>query len=179
MEINLREHFGLVASIVQKYPHSIPMEESDEWADGMVGLVKAKRDFDPSLGNKFGTYAYYCIRSEIRNGIVYRNRHYYKTLSLDFKLNEETDLYSVAEVYDNASVERIDAIDEIDAIFRRLGEKFAKILWLRIVENITHKEIGKQMGFGRERIRQLEAEAIERAKKIQSCMKGNQFAYCN
>ena len=36
-EINLRDHFGLVGIVVKKFVKSGQLEETEEWADGMVG----------------------------------------------------------------------------------------------------------------------------------------------
>lgn len=38
----------------------------DVFQAGCLGLLKAVKNFDPSLGNKFVTYAYYLIRGEVQ-----------------------------------------------------------------------------------------------------------------
>jgi RNA polymerase sigma factor for flagellar operon FliA len=58
---------SLAATIRRKLPPSVDLE--DLVAYGQIGLVEAARDFDPSRGGRFSTYAYYRIRGAIYDGL--------------------------------------------------------------------------------------------------------------
>ena len=58
---------SLAATIRRKLPPSVDLE--DLVAYGQIGLVEAARDFDPSRGSRFSTYAYYRIRGAIYDGL--------------------------------------------------------------------------------------------------------------
>lgn len=66
--INVEEYLGLVYSICKKYKNSM-LEYDDAVGYGMIGLVKASKNFDETLGYKFSTYATFCIRGEVCQAI--------------------------------------------------------------------------------------------------------------
>ncbi len=63
-------HQGLVLAIARGIHRSFPsyIELDDLIGYGQVGLAQAARDFDPSRGNQFSTFAYYRIRGAILDG---------------------------------------------------------------------------------------------------------------
>ena len=62
---------GLVRSLAIQVQKKLPscVELDDLIADGQIGLAEAARDFDPTRGAKFSTYAYYRIRGAIYDGL--------------------------------------------------------------------------------------------------------------
>lgn len=58
---------SLAVGIHRKVPSNVDLD--DLIAYGQVGLVEAARDFDPSRGSRFSTYAYYRIRGAIYDGL--------------------------------------------------------------------------------------------------------------
>jgi RNA polymerase sigma factor (sigma-70 family) len=70
--VNPEDHIGLVCSIVLRHlgpqDHGTPVEDTDQYQNGMLGLLYACRRFDPGRGNRFSTYATACIRGFILGG---------------------------------------------------------------------------------------------------------------
>ena len=68
----IEECQGLVRSLAIAARRNLPqsVELDDLVAYGQVGLVEAARNFDPSRGNRFSTYAYYRIRGAIYDGMA-------------------------------------------------------------------------------------------------------------
>jgi hypothetical protein len=69
------EHFGLVAKIARKFvprrPYRygyVPIEDTDQFQDGCVGLLFACARFDETRGGQFSTYAWAYIRGFILRG---------------------------------------------------------------------------------------------------------------
>lgn len=60
----IEKNMKLVYHVAHK-TKNIPMEFDDIVGFGMIGLVKAANDFDPSRGNKFATVAVTYIQNEI------------------------------------------------------------------------------------------------------------------
>jgi RNA polymerase sigma factor for flagellar operon FliA len=63
-------HQGLVRAVARGMHRSFPtyVELEDLVAYGQIGLAQAARDWDPSRGTQFSTYAYYRIRGAILDG---------------------------------------------------------------------------------------------------------------
>lgn len=62
---------GMVRSLAIGIHRKLPphVELDDVIAYGQVGLAEAARDFDPSRGSRFSTYAYYRVRGAIYDGL--------------------------------------------------------------------------------------------------------------
>ena len=67
----MQEGQGLVISLASKIHRSIPIriDIDDLIAYGELGLAEAARDFDPSQGTRFTTFAYYRVRGAIYDGL--------------------------------------------------------------------------------------------------------------
>jgi RNA polymerase sigma factor for flagellar operon FliA len=63
---------GLVRSLALGVHRKLPpgIELDDLIAYGQVGLVEAAREFDPTRGGRFSTYAYYRVRGAIYDGLA-------------------------------------------------------------------------------------------------------------
>jgi RNA polymerase sigma factor for flagellar operon FliA len=62
---------GLVHSLAAKVHRRLPphLDLDDLVGYGQIGLAEAARDFDPTRGTSFSTYAYYRIRGAIYDGL--------------------------------------------------------------------------------------------------------------
>lgn len=110
MDAFVRENERLVHSVCQRYVpllesirHTTGAEYEDLFQIGMIGLIKAKKRFNPELGLKMSTYAVPMIIGEIRrflrdNNLVKTSRwikdyhHKIKKLGLD-----DTDAETIAK----------------------------------------------------------------------------------
>jgi RNA polymerase sigma factor FliA len=68
----IAEGRALVRSLALKVFRGLPVrvDLDDLIAYGDLGLAEAARDFDPSLGNQFSTFAYYRVRGAIYDGVA-------------------------------------------------------------------------------------------------------------
>ena len=83
----------LVRSLASKIHRNLPpyLELDDLIAYGQVGLAEAARDFDPTRGNRFSTYAYYRIRGAIYDGLskmTWFSRSQYRKIRYQQMANE-------------------------------------------------------------------------------------------
>lgn len=69
------EHLGLVGTVCKRYaPYrpprygTVPLEHTDEFQDGCMGLLYACAKFDTTRGLQFSTFAWQYIRGYILTG---------------------------------------------------------------------------------------------------------------
>jgi RNA polymerase sigma factor FliA len=114
---------SLAAQIHRKLPSYVEFEDLVEY--GEVGLAEAARDFDPSRGHQFSTFAYYRIRGAIYDGLAkmswfsraqYR-QHRYEQLSTE----------TLAQNADQCQQEGPQDEDSYLCWFRDLGQSLAVV----------------------------------------------------
>lgn len=80
----IAKHQGLVRSLAwrihRKMPRHVLLEDLVSY--GQVGLAQAARDYDPSRGVRFTTFAYHRIRGAILDGLAemdwFKRSHFYR-----------------------------------------------------------------------------------------------------
>ncbi|MDD4267252.1 MAG: sigma-70 family RNA polymerase sigma factor [Pirellulaceae bacterium] len=137
-------------------------------SDGNISLIRAVEKFDFSLGNKFSTYASWAIMKNFARSIP--NEH----VQLDrFRTGCE-------ELFGAAADARPDALEQENAqarheadigrILRHLDPRERDIVRRRFgldrqLEPRTLKQIGKEMGVSKERVRQIEVRALAKLRQ--------------
>jgi RNA polymerase nonessential primary-like sigma factor len=159
----------------------------------MVGLMIAAKKYDPARGVAFSTYAGWWIRSYIGRycGSGHQLIHIPEKVARDLRKADKypsppTSLSKVqkapgegtatleefisnpdAEGAEGAEAEAIRR-EERRAVWSALGKfpaRTRKILVLRFFHEKTLEEIGENLGLTRERVRQIEWEAVQKLRK--------------
>jgi len=157
----------LVVSIAKR--HVGPAENFFELvSDGNMSLIRAVEKFDFARGNKFSTYASWAIMKNFARTIPdeHRQRDRFRTSHGEmFGTTEDarSDQYEQesAQMQREVQVEKIlDRLDEREQqiIISRFGLKRGR-------EPLTLKEVGAELGVTKERIRQIEARALNKLRK--------------
>ena len=162
-----RANLRLVVSIAKR--HVTPDQNFFELvSDGNVSLLRAIEKFDYARGNKFSTYASWAIMKNFARTIPgeYRHRDRFRT-SLDELFAAAPESRSSSLVDERAQVDRI---EKVQRILRRLDQREQAIIVGRFGLNhnrepLTLKEVGKELGVTKERIRQIEARALSKLRQ--------------
>ncbi len=160
---------------------------------GSMGVMKALTKFDPEIGVKFSTYAIWWIRQRIgreiaeRRNTIYTPKHGYKhkrqeytenieranfVLSLDVlshsKLNGEgqlKDLIVDACPPPDEVATRNETAVRVQQLMQSLLPHERRIIEMRFMEGVILQDVADQLGISRERVRQIEAKALQRMRR--------------
>jgi RNA polymerase primary sigma factor len=183
-----REHLitansRLVISVAKKYMgRGVPF--LDLIQEGNIGLIRAAKKFDYRRGHKFSTYATWWIRQAVTRAIADQGRtirvpvHMVQVARRPLSLETPTDDEEDSVLGDFIQDEEVPAPDEtatynllrehLDTVLNSLPPREVRILQLRYGlldgQAYTLEEVGRKMGVTRERVRQIEAQALSRLR---------------
>ncbi len=138
-------------------------------SDGNVSLIRAVEKFDYGRGFKFSTYASWAIMKNFARSIPeeFKHRDRFRTAQEEMFLAQEdcrTDEYS------QLAAQRVRK-QQIRRMLGHLDEREQRIIIRRFgldpgEEPLTLKEVGRELGVTKERIRQIEARALSKLRVV-------------
>jgi RNA polymerase primary sigma factor/RNA polymerase sigma factor len=163
----VRSNLRLVVSIAKR--RVAPGDSFfDLVSDGNMSLIRAVEKFDYSRGNKFSTYASWAIMKNFARTIPdeHRRRDRFRAADMDL-------LQSAADRRADEYQQRIaegDRLKQVGKFLDRLDSREQTIIILRYGLDHEHepqtlKEVGTALGVTKERVRQIEAKALEKLRE--------------
>ena len=138
-------------------------------SDGNLALIKAVEKFDYSRGNKFSTYATWAIIRCFARVIPDEKKHRLRYRFVEDELFEATEdmhpnVFSEEKMQTEREIQVDHLLGELDSreqqiIMRRYGLGQNKA-------SQTLREVGSEMGVTKERVRQIEARALVKLRKV-------------
>jgi len=164
----IRANLRLVVSIAKRH-----VAQTDNFfelvSDGNMSLMRAAEKFDFARGNKFSTYASWAIMKNFARTIPdeHRRRDRFRTSHSEMFGSAED---SRTDQYEQESAQLLREA-QVGKILEGLDEREQKIIIKRFGlergrEPLTLKEVGAELGVTKERIRQIEARAISKLRKV-------------
>lgn len=190
--IDTTKHIGLVHMVARRYVRLIQgtsLTYDDLVQEGRLALLHAAEKYDPAKGT-FATYAVFWLRAGIgrfvadnvrtvrvpvyRNGQKTRHEHpifavriertqpgYDEPVNLLDAMHERFDDSETAE--ESAEAKGMKAV-LAQAMLTRLDPRERIVIIGRFWQELGLREIGEKLGLTRERVRQIEAQAIQKLR---------------
>ena len=162
----VQSNLRLVVSIAKRHVSST-QDFFSLVSDGNMSLIRAAEKFDYARGNKFSTYASWAIMKNFARTIPEEFKHQdrFRT-SFDELFSAEQDARS--DQFEQESAQHVRR-QQVGAILSHLDEREQKIIISRFgldpsQEPLTLKQVGVEMGVTKERVRQIEARALNKLR---------------
>lgn len=130
-------------------PRGPAVRDSEQYADGWVGLMLAVRRFDPSRGAEFIDFAAPYVRGTIWNGKVRRRGPGWRRKSkepgprmLSFGRADADEGFRAAAVADHRSGPDVDARDQAEFLLRFLDTRSRRLV-VRVMEGMSIAAAGR------------------------------------
>ncbi len=143
VDILVQKHLPFVHFILKKYYPPTGFDYDDLYQVGCIGLFRAAKKFDPSLGFKFTTYAAHWIENELKKAIRAQNavKRTGVVVSMESAYSEEDNtLMDLMATFDSVEGEV-----EASLLFDELVKTEPKITRLAL-QGYTQREIGEKLG---------------------------------
>ncbi len=155
-EFLLKKYIPLVNKEI-RFLYIVGAEDKDLLQEGMIGLMKAIRNYDEEGEASFMTFASLCIRRQTRTAITASNRKKHAPL------NEYTSIYQESEEDGNDSM-LINAIEnsysadpeklvldaeKMEEILKKIEERlspFEKKVFRLYADGLSYADIGRRLG---------------------------------
>lgn len=122
--------------------------------EGMIGLFKAIREFDPDRNAAFSSFAVYCVTSSINDAVksALRKKHKPLNTSLSFSNISEDDSYDLLDVYIDLTKtdpeEILISSEEKQSLEEFMGKKLSKHereTLLLFIQGYSYAEIAQKL----------------------------------
>lgn len=164
----IRSNLRLVVAVAKKHAYG-GRNLFELISDGNVSLMRAVEKFDYSRGFKFSTYASWAIIKNFARTIPAENTHRDRfvtghELAFEMAPDERANAYEVEIQHERMAT-------AIDKILDRLDDRERQVIVYRYglesnVKPETLEEVGTRFGVTKERIRQIEARAINKLRRF-------------
>jgi RNA polymerase primary sigma factor/RNA polymerase sigma factor len=140
-------------------------------SDGNMSLIRAVEKFDYARGNKFSTYASWAIMKNYARTIPDEHKRRDRFRAADMEL-----LQAAVDRREDEYQQRLAATDRLQQVGRfldRLDTREQTIILRRYGLDHEHEpqtltEVGSALGVTKERVRQIEAKALEKLREAAS-----------
>ena len=163
----IRANLRLVVSIAKKHIGG-PQGLFELISDGNISLMRAVEKFDYSRGNRFSTYASWAIMRNFARSVP-KERYQLDRFSTGH--DEILDIAASLRTYDPNEINLPELRESIDAVLAQLSPIERSILINHYgldSDGVTRtlEQLGRRLGISKERVRQIEIQAIRKLRRI-------------
>lgn len=157
LEYMLDKYKDLVNYRVSRF-FIVGAEKEDVFQEGMIGLYKAIKDFDPEKQNSFKTFAGLCVERQLITAIKSSNRQKHMPLNLSMSLNshacdedDENDDELINILYNKSAEDPLETITkkeyfrEVEEIMQKSLSEFEKKVLHRFINGESYISIAEKL----------------------------------
>lgn len=175
---NVEDHIGLASYVARLYlPENSIVEDSEEYAEALIGIWEAAQTFDPDRGVDFATYAQTKARWRIQNLQRLADNRFYKSVwQLDTtshsedKIGPQSDLLSdgtkcAEEVLEGEEQQQTDREwlhtrrEMVEELLPKLTEPQRSAI-RGVLQGKVYREIAEELGVSRQAVQRAFAYGI-------------------
>lgn len=168
-DVIVQFNLGLVLAMIKHVAAASRLDYMEMISEGNLALLRAVDKFDVSRAFKFSTYACRAIlKAFSRMSVTQSRRRSLFPVSVDNTIDEPSELDASDDLFEYASeLKRI--INDNEA---GLDEREQTVLQLRFPfeddrnYKVTLKEVGKMIGYSKERVRQIQRSALAKLRQV-------------
>ena len=152
----IEKYKKLVTKIAYQYANTgIPVEDLIQ--EGMIGLLEAKKRFDPDKGASFSTYSVFWIKNRILT-LINDELKLGRNVEYSDEMNQDLSNPVEKEYLHSQQKQNLDLPEDMPEL-----EK--KVIYLSFVEKKSLTDIALLLNLSREKVRQLKSKGMRRYKK--------------
>lgn len=161
----VEDNIGLAHYVAHEYENN-GVEYEDLASIAVVGLVKAARMFDASLGYKFSTLATKCVRGEILN-YFRANRKSVSAVSFEQPMVEGSTGFTVEDVIedDNDWVEKFIEHEDLQRALNKLSARERAVIEMRYFANMNWGNISEKMSLSKSMCQAISKESLKKLRE--------------
>ncbi len=155
-ELTLINRYKKLIKIKSRTYFLVGGENEDLIQEGMIGLIKAMKDFDVEKGASFNTFADICINRQMITAIRRANSKKYQPLNLSYSLNtflsnekdEEVEYIDLLESKDKSPEELLISYENIEKIYNLIESELSKLekkVIIGYLEGKSYQQIGNKL----------------------------------
>lgn len=154
MEFIIKKYGNLVRKEARKF-YLIGAESEDLYQEGMIGLFKAIRSYDPSKNASFLTFATLCVSSKIKTVVTASNRKKSEPLNKALSINSDDSGYlyfeneMVSQNSDNNPLQAVLNKEDLTKKYERINKELSplekKVLSLYL-DGLSYFDISIRLG---------------------------------
>ena len=163
----IRSNLRLVVAVAKKYIGSTG-DLFDKVSEGNLSLMRAVEKFDYTRGFKFSTYATWAIKKNYIRAYSNEIKHSDRFRTGQDELLDASPGHRSDPTTQLAAQRRRE--DQVSGIMQRLTDRERQIISSRFGigsgrEPMTLKDVGVELGVSKERVRQIEARAMQKLRE--------------
>lgn len=157
------DHIGLAHAVCRRHvPDGVPLQDSDVYSEALIGLMKAARNFDPSRGYQFSTYASRVMRGEM----AWRWKQRYRQAAV-YVRSAGVDPDELPGVDPMAAADAAELLAAVSSAVESLTPRQQQVVRLRL-DGLTFEQCAAEMGVTKQCCQQTEANAHRHLRRLLS-----------